>query len=357
MSTSDTPRDFAELGRALLAWVAIAFAARVTHSPRLVEPHRPKPARAAPRPASPSPAGSPPRSDGPADGKPAKDVKEAVSKAGGWTAILKQLMDRFVNDRVMSVAAGVTFYGLLALFPALGALVSLYALVADPTTIQQQLNSLGSILPGGATEIIGDQIKRIASKGGGTLGFGFIAGLAISLWSANSGVKAMFDALNIVYNEKEKRGFIRLNLVSLLFTLGMIVFMIVALSGIVVLPVVLNFVGMASAGKWLTSLARWPILLGAVVLALAALYRWGPCRPDAHWRWLTPGSAIAAVLWVVASAGFSYYAANFGSYNETYGTLGAAIGMMTWMWISINVVLLGGEINAQIESQSKPAGA
>src|SRR3954465_505373 len=188
--------------------------------------------------------------------------------ARGWKDILWRVYEEINKDRILAVAAGVTVDGLLALFPALAALVSIYGLFADPATIQDHLNLLSGVLPGGALEVIGEQVKRITSKGSGTLGFAFFSGLAISLWSANAGVKAMFDALNIAYGEEEKRGFIALNLRSLAFTLGMIVFALVAIGAIVVVPVLLNFIGLGTVTQWIISLARWPVLLGAIVLVL-----------------------------------------------------------------------------------------
>jgi membrane protein len=200
--------------------------------------------------------------------------------------------------------------------------------------------------------VIGEQVKRITSKGGGALGFAFFSGLAISLWSANAGMKAMFDALNVAYDEDEKRGFIALNLQSLGFTLGALLFIVLAIVGVVAVPVVLNFVGLGKATEWIISLARWPALLAVVILGLAVLYRYGPSRDKAQWRWISPGSVLAGVVWVVGSMLFSWYVSNFGNYNETYGSLGAAIGFMTWIWISTTIVLLGGEINAELEHQT-----
>ena len=276
----------------------------------------------------------------------------ATIPARGWKDILWRVYEQFQHDRVMAVAAGVTFYALLALFPAVAALVSIYGLFADPATIQEHLNTLSGVLPGGALEVVGEQVKRIASKGGGALGFGFVFGLAVSLWSANAGMKAVFDALNIVYDEEEKRSFVRLNLQSLAFTLGAIAFLILAVGGIVAIPIVLNFLGLGSGLEWLIFLGRWPLLLVIVVLGLAVLYRYGPSRDTAQWAWVTPGSLVAAGLWLVASLLFSWYASNFGSYNETYGSLGAVIGFMTWIWLSAIVVLLGAEINAETEHQT-----
>jgi membrane protein len=270
----------------------------------------------------------------------------------GWKDILWRTYEEFNKDRIMSVAAGVTYYALLALFPAIAALVSIYGLFADPNTIQDHLNTLSGVLPGGALDIIREQVIRIASQGSGTLGFGFVFGLGLSLWSANAGMKAIFDALNIVYGEEEKRSFIKLNLLSLSFTLGAIAFILIALAGIIVLPIVLTFIGLGSGTEWLVSLARWPILLIGVIFGLSLIYRFGPSRDKAEWRWVTPGGIVAAVLWLVVSMLFSWYVANFGSYNETYGSLGAVIGFMTWIWLSTIVVLLGAEINAEMEHQT-----
>jgi membrane protein len=270
----------------------------------------------------------------------------------GWKDILWRTWEEFGQDRIMSVAAGVTYYALLAVFPAIAALVSIYGLFADPATVQDHLNTLSGVLPSGAMEIIGDQVKHIASKGGGVLGLSFIIGLAISLWSANAGMKAIFDALNIVYDEEEKRSFLWLNAQSLTFTLAAIAFVLVALTGIVVLPVLLDFIGLRSSVEWLLSLARWPILLVAVIAGLAVLYRYGPSRDKAEWKWVTPGGILAAVLWLVGSMLFSWYVTNFGSYNETYGSLGAVVGFMTWIWLSSIIVLLGAEINAEMEHQT-----
>jgi membrane protein len=272
--------------------------------------------------------------------------------ARGWKDILWRTYEEMNNDRLLAVAAGVTFYSLLAIFPAIAALISLYGLFADPQEVQAHIQGLAGLLPGGAVQIIGDQVTRISQQGGGGLGLGFIIGLALSLWSANAGVKAVFDALNVVYDEDEKRSFFKLNLQSLLFTLGTIVFLILALVAIAVIPIVLQFIGLGSALEWLISIARWPLLLAVVIFGLAVLYRFGPSRDRAEWRWITPGSLFAALGWLVFSMLFSWYVANFGSYNETYGSLGAAIGFMTWIWLSTAIVLLGAEINAEMEHQT-----
>ena len=286
--------------------------------------------------------------------------------ARGWKDILWRVYEDVSSHRILMVAAGVTFYALLAVFPAVAALVSLYGLFADPNNIGNILQSLAGVLPGGAIDVIGDQMTRVASQGGGKLGFAFITGLAIALWSANAGMKALFDALNIVYNETEKRGFITLNLVSLAFTLGAILLIILALVAIAVVPVVLNFVGLGPMVEKLISILRWPLLLVAVALAIALVYRYGPSRRKAKWRWITWGSAFASIAWLGVSILFSWYVSNFGSYDKTYGSLGAAVGFMTWIWLSMIVVLIGAELDSEMEHQTaedttegrpKPLGA
>jgi membrane protein len=231
-------------------------------------------------------------------------------------------------------------------------LVAIYGLVADPSTIGQHLNDLSSVMPGGATEIIGDQLQRLTSQPSSKLGFALLAGVAVSLWSANAGMKALFDALNVVYGEKEKRSFIRLNLISFAFTLGSIVLLMVAFSAIAVLPAFLGYLNLSSASEWLIEIGKWPLLLLFVAAAISLVYREGPSRKKPLWRWVTWGSGFASIAWLVVSILFSWYASHFGSYNKTYGSLGAAIGFMTWMWLSFVVILLGAELDAEMEHQT-----
>jgi len=285
-------------------------------------------------------------------GRGASAVAPTQIPARGWKEIGWRVYAQIGKDRVLLVAAGVTFYGLLAIFPMIAALVSIFGFVADPATITAQLKAMGDVLPGGALDVIGEQVKRIASQPSGQLGFGFIAGLAATLWSANAGMKAIFDALNVAYNETEKRSFLMLNAQAMLFTLAMIIGAIVVMLGVVVLPVALGFLGLGEAAQTLINLARWPVLLVLVILALGALYRYGPSREQPQWRWLSPGAVVAAVVWLIASLAFSFYAQNFGTFNETYGSLGAVIGFMIWMWISAAIVLVGAELNSEAEHQT-----
>ena len=284
----------------------------------------------------------------------------------GWKDILWRTYQQIGEDRLLAVAAGVVFYGLLALFPALTAIVSLYGLFANAATINDHLTMAAGILPGGAIDIIREQVVRLASKGDAKLGFGFILGLGIALWSANAGMKAIIDALNVVYEEKEKRGFIKLNLVSLAFTLAAIAALLLALGAVVVLPLLLAWLGFATLIASLVQYGRWPVLLVVVILGLALIYRFGPSRREARWQWLSVGSSFAAVAWLGSSALLSWYLGSFAHYDATYGSLGAAIGMMMWMWISFIVILFGAQLNSEIEHQTardstveheKPLGA
>ena len=270
----------------------------------------------------------------------------------GWKDILIRVYSEFSENRIFSLAAASTYYGLLAMFPAMAALVAIYGLFSDPNEIGKQLSSLQGLLPGGAMDIIGDELKRVASQSNGTLSFAMIAGVIVALWSANSGVKSLFYSLNQVYGEKEKRGFIKLNLVSLTFTISAIALLILSVVAIVALPVALDQLGLSSAITIAAKVIRWPILLIVIAVALAFVYRFGPSRKEPKWRWVTWGSTTAALFWVVASFLFSWYAANFGSFNKTYGSLGAIIGFMVWIWISMIMVLLGAELDAEMEHQT-----
>ncbi|GJE25959.1 YihY/virulence factor BrkB family protein [Methylobacterium organophilum] len=269
----------------------------------------------------------------------------------GWKDVAMRTYRDVGENRLMLVSAGVTFFALLAIFPAIAALVSLYGLIADASTINDNLASLQGVLPSGALEIVGEQVKRLNEKGNTTLGLSLLVSVGLSVWSANGGMKHVFDALNIVYNEREKRNFIILNLISLGFTAGALLFVLGALGSIVAVPIILQTIGLSENAWWL-ALLRWPVLFLVVMGGLALLYRYGPSRDAPRWRWVTPGGMLAAFLWLAGSLLFSWYVANFGKYNQTYGSLGAAIGFMTWIWISTTIVLLGAQVNAEMEHQT-----
>ena len=272
--------------------------------------------------------------------------------SAGWKDIFWRVYVSVNDNRLLAVAAGVVFYSLLAIFPAIAAFVSLYGLIADASTIDSHLSLAAGIFPAGAVDILHEQITRLTAKSDAKLSLGFITGLAVALWSANAGMKAIIDALNVVYDEKEKRSFVKLNLLSLLFTLIAILSLMIALAAVVIAPIVFSAVGLSSLWSLAIAVLRWPLLLVLAAMALAAIYRYGPSRAEARWQWLSVGSGAAAIGWLITSALFSWYIGHFGAYNATYGSLGAAVGMMMWMWISAIVILLGGELNAEIEHQT-----
>jgi membrane protein len=271
--------------------------------------------------------------------------------AAGWLDILRRVKQQLAEDNLSLVAAGAAFYGLLAIFPALAALVSLYGLFTDPQTVEQQMQSVQSMLPQAAGQLIQQQLTRIASTGGGALTIGAVIGFVLALWSSKKGVSSIMTALNIVYDEEEKRGFLKLNALALLLTFGLLLFVIVALVAIAFVPTALGSGASGPLGtivNWL----RWPLIAVASIFVLDVLYRYGASRENAEWRWVTWGAAVATLLWLGGSALFSWYVSSFGSYNETYGSVAAVAVLMMWLWLSTYFVLIGAELNAEMEHQT-----
>jgi len=285
----------------------------------------------------------------------------------GWKDILIRTYHEVQDDRLLALAASVVFYSLVALFPAIAAGVSVYAFFSNAASIANQLSVVTDVVPAASLDLLRDEITRIASRSDGRLTFGFLIGFGIALWSANAGMKAIFDALNIIYDEEEKRGLIWLNAVSLFFTLCAIGGMLVAVGAVVVFPLVLAGFGLSSVDTPLMiGILRWPAMFVLMIVGLAILYRYGPSRRRPKWRWISIGSVFAAFSWMVMSFLFSWYLGNFANYNATYGALGAVVGLMMWMWLSTIVVLVGAELNSEIEHQTavdstigsaKPLGA
>ncbi len=286
-----------------------------------------------------------------------KEAPCIVHERGCRGAVL-QLGRNIVRDRVFSLAAGVAFYAILAIFPALGAAITIYALFADATLVSAHLDLLAGVLPPGAAELLGEQMTRMGSAAGKTLGSTLGANLALSLWSANAGVAALFDALNIVFRQEEKRSFLRFYATTLLFTLVAVLFLALALGLLVVLPVALKFIGWEGSGPSVLAAARWPALFVGVLFVLMMFYRYGSGRNSesrklAKWGWLSPGAVLAAMAWLLVSVAFSWYVASFDSYSRMYGSLGAIMAFMIWLWISSVVALLGAGIDAQWSDHSR----
>lgn len=277
---------------------------------------------------------------------------QQIPKAG-WRDILLRVKDEQKKDNLSIVAAGVAFYGLLAIFPALAAMISIYGLVADPVQVQQQLATLGQVLPQEAYQVIHQQLQAIVSSSGGALGLGAIGGILLSLWSAAKGMKAMITALNIAYGEEERRGFVKLNGLALLLTLGSILFILLSLGLIVALPALLGNLGLPDLFRGLFSFLRWPLLALCVIVGLALLYRFAPNRDQPRWKWVSWGAVVATVLWLVLSGLFSFYVSNFGSYNKTYGSVGAIVILLLWFFLTAYMFLLGAEMNAEMEHQTR----
>jgi membrane protein len=270
----------------------------------------------------------------------------------GWKDVLWRVWNEFNRDRVMLVAAGATFYLLLAAFPAMAVLVSLFGLIGNPVRMADQLSLLSGVLPASTIDFVSKQLTSLAAQNHATLTFGFAFSFLVALWSAIGGVKTLFEAMNIAYEETEKRSFLRYNLFALLFTLGAMAVSIVFVVAIGVVPLTLSFIGLSQFTKSIIAFARWPILLLVAGTAISILYRYGPSREHAKWRWITLGSAVATLLWLLTAALFSWYLANFANYNATYGSLGAVAGFMMWMWVSLLVLIMGAELDAEAEHQT-----
>ncbi|MBB4293062.1 membrane protein [Rhizobium leguminosarum] len=278
-------------------------------------------------------------------------VPEAIPFPG-LRDVFWRLYREVLDDRVTLIAAGVTFYLLLALFPAMAALVALYGLVADPITISEHLRELAVLMPPGAFDLLADQIKELVNRRDSALGITFFVGLGIALWSTHSGTLAIFDVMNVAYEETEKRGLVRLNLIALCFTLCAMLLTIVMVVLIGVMPVVLSYLWLDQFKEHMALLLRWPLLLLVVAVAVTSIYRFGPSRQPAKLRWMTWGAVLTTVAWAAMSLGFSFYLDHFANYNATYGTLGALIGFLVWIWLSVVILVIGAELNAELEHQT-----
>lgn len=273
--------------------------------------------------------------------------------AKGLRDVLWRVYEEVMTDRVTLIAAGATYYIVLALFPGMGVLVSIYGLLSDPADITKQIIFLRDVLPPGAFDLLLPQLEALASKGSSELSLAFAASLLVALWSATNGVKALFEAMNVAYGESEARGFIKLNLLAFAFTLAAIGTLVLLITVIGVIPVILKALYLDQWTEILARVARWPFLLIVVGCATMIVYRYGPSRERAKLRWLTWGTAFSAIAWALTTTAFSIYLLNFASYDATYGTLGALIAFMVWIWLSITILIVGAELNAELEHQTR----
>jgi membrane protein len=270
----------------------------------------------------------------------------------GWWNILKRVYNS-INEKNLSIlAAGVAFYAMLAIFPALAALVALYGLVANPATVQHEISAIHGLIPGEAQNLIGTYLKSITSSSSSKLGIGLVVSVLVALWSARSGTVTLIEALNITYEEKEKRGVIRYELVALGMTAAAVLFGIVALTLIAAVPAAMKFLPISGFWKTAGYFLPWPVLVLLVFVGLAASYRFLPSREEAKWRWVSWGSVVATLLWIIGSIGFSFYVTEFGNYDKTFGSLGAVVVLLTWLYLSAFIVLIGACLNAEMEHQT-----
>ncbi len=271
----------------------------------------------------------------------------------GWQSILLRVKDRIARENISIIAAGVAFYSFLAIPSALTALVTLYGLLFNPADVERQVASLQGILPTDAANLITAQLKAVTAGKPTTLGVSLVISVLVAIWGARSAMSTLITALNVAYAEEEKRGFIRFQLASLGLTVAAIVFAVIALALIAVLPAVIGLLPLGDLGKTIAAVLRWPVLVVLITIGLAAIYRYAPSRREAKWRWVSWGAAVATVLWLAGSALFSVYVSQFASYNKTYGSLGAVVVLMMWLYLSAFALLLGAELNAEMEHQTE----
>lgn len=276
----------------------------------------------------------------------------ALTRAG-WLDVVRRTRLAMKADQVPLLAAGTAFFGLLALIPSLVAAVSIYGLVSDPADVQRQMADLSGSLPDAARRLLDEQLTSIVSGSARSLGLAAVIGIAVALWSASSGVGHLVDSINVAYDQPEGRGVVRLKLLSLLLTFGGIAFLVVAVGLIAVLPALVDGLGLSGVVATSLTLLRWPVLIVAFVAALSVLYRVGPDRTPARWRWVSVGAGVATVFWVLGSGLFSLYVERFGSFNETYGSLAGVIVLMLWLYLTATVILLGAELNSELERQTR----
>jgi membrane protein len=270
----------------------------------------------------------------------------------GWLDVLARTKRELAQDNLSIVAAGVAFYCFLAFVPALGAIVAIYALMADPAQVSEHVESLAQLMPGEILPILRDQLARLAAENQ-EAGLSAALSILLAIYGSSKAATALIQGLNIAYDEEEKRGFFKLQGVALLLTAGALVGAIAAIILVAILPTALEFLHLSRGSETLAKWLRWPILVGGFMLALAVLYRYAPSRDEAKWKWVSWGAAAATALWVIGSAAFSLYVSTIGNYDKTYGSLGALVVFLFWLFLTAYVVLFGAELNSEMERQTK----
>ncbi|RBI86431.1 hypothetical protein DRV85_06365 [Rhodosalinus halophilus] len=271
----------------------------------------------------------------------------------GWRDILWRIGARIGRDYVSLMAAGVAFFALVALFPAIAAVAALAAMFFEPGLVADQIEALRTIAPAAAVDVVESQATTITGRAEGSLGLAALVSLAISLFSASRGVNNLIDGINMAHAEEETRGIIKRNLVAVAITLVLVVLALVALGVTLALPALAAALPGSGWAEALASWARWPVMALFAMVSLALVYRYAPARTPPRWSWASPGAVVATALWVAGSVLFSLYVRNFGAYNPTYGALAGVVILLLWMWLSSFVVLLGAQLNAEMEHQTR----
>jgi membrane protein len=361
-------------GSKLLAWAVVGMAAlgrrKDTAAARRAsaDPFRPRPPRSPVPATNGSRNGSGPAartdqetgtdsSDDTGNGTPARPGEQAALPtqipARGWLQVTKRAFKESSADNVGIMAGGISYAGFLALFPALIAGISLFGLVADPATIAQQAEGVLAALPQEAQPLIRDQITSLTQTSGGALSISLVVSILLALWAASGGTSSVMTAINVAYDETESRNFLKLRGTALLLTLGAIIFVLLTLALVAVVPAVLNALNLGTFINIIVQVIRWVLLVALIVVALAVVYRVAPDRDSPQFKWTSVGALVAAALWVLGSLAFSLYVNNFGSYNKTYGALAGVVILLLWLYLTSYIVLLGAEINAESEKQTK----
>jgi membrane protein len=292
--------------------------------------------------------------DRPEGGTRGRDASSPTEvDAGGWKDVIDRVVAAAKRDHLTLMSAGVAFYFLIALIPAIAAVVSIYGLVADPARVSEQLASFLEAAPEDVRQLVVEQAERIAEGSGTAIGLGALISILAALWAASSGCQHLIEAVNVAYDEEETRGFVKRRGLALVMTVGAVLFLALAVAAIAVVPAALSGTALGDTARTVIQVGRWPLLALATMVALAVLYRYAPDRDEPRWQWVSTGAVLSTLLWLVASVGFSVYVANFGNYNETYGSLGAVIIVMLWLFITALCMILGAEFNAESERQTR----
>lgn len=271
----------------------------------------------------------------------------------GWKTILKSVIDQVGENNISIISAGVAFYSFLAVFPAIAALVSIYGLAMDPQSIQDQLSKISGMMPQEAYAILKTQLENLVSTSDSALGWSMAIGILFSLWSANKGTKSLFTGVDIAYDTVNQRGFLKQNALTLVFTFGAVILLIISMILIVAFPTLVGLIGLPTGIENLIGYGRWLLLAAILIWFLGQVYKHAPFKKVPHFRWVFPGALLATILWLIASLGFSFYVSNFGSYGEVYGSISAVVIMLLWMFLTSFIILLGAELNSEIEKYAR----